>query len=309
MQLKNLTIIIPSFNRPKELQKQIPFWGNTDANVIILDGSETSLTIEKPLPENISYHYLPISLNERIAYSHSLVKTRFVVILADDEIFLPSALNDSIKFLENNPDYSSCKGLCVSFRKNYFSSQLEGNFEYPDLRNHVIKSNTPCKRVTEHLTDYKTASVYAVHRQDVYKKICEVFSLGRHYSAAASYEIQISIVVAWIGKIKVLDQLMWLRNVENPSTSWDNTLLAPWVWIKDPKYSKEIEQFANDFEEVFSNNPDIKVCVQKALNIYGTKFDKIKKRNFIKSFKLFISKLWLLLNEPIKCMIRPIFRY
>ena len=127
--MKNLTIIIPSFNRPKDLKRQIPFWGSTDASVIILDGSDNPLLLDETLPENISYHHLPISLNERIAYSHSLIKTKFVVMLADDEIFLHSALNASIKFLENNPDYSSCKGLCISFRRNYFSSHLEGNFE------------------------------------------------------------------------------------------------------------------------------------------------------------------------------------
>ena len=101
--MKDLTIIIPSYNRPKDLERQILFWDNTDATVIILDGSTTPLLTKHKLPSNITYYHLPISFAKRLAFSRSLIKTKFVVMLADDELYLPSALNSSIKFLQKIP--------------------------------------------------------------------------------------------------------------------------------------------------------------------------------------------------------------
>ena len=64
---------------------------------------------------------MPISFAERLAFSRSLIKTKFVVMLADDEIYLPSALNSSIKFLQKNSitphvkDYALALEEIISF--------------------------------------------------------------------------------------------------------------------------------------------------------------------------------------------------
>ena len=304
--MKDLTIIIPSFNRPKSLKLQVRYWENTDATVIILDGSKAPLSFNNSLPNNISYYHLPISLSARLAYSQSLIKTKFVVMLGDDEIYLHSCLKACVEFLKKNPDYSSCKGLCVGFRRNYFTARLEGTFEYQNLRHYSLNSDNPCDRVTNHLSDYRCASIYAVHTKEVYEKLAKISGFGRKYSATASMEMQVSIVVAWMGKIKVLDQLMWFRNRENPSLHLNNTLVDPWIWIKDPKYANEIKQFINDFEKVFPNDPNIKNCTEEGLKLFSSRYLTLKKKTFIKLFKWFVTQCWIWLYEPIKSIIRPI---
>lgn len=305
--MRDLTVIIPSFNRLKDLKRQIPFWSETDAKVIILDGSKIPLKTNDRLPLNISYYHLPIPLTQRLVFSNSLIKTKFVIMLCDDEIYLHSSLNASIDFLKKNPDYSSCKGLCIGFRRNYFSSRLEGVPNYTELHNYVINSDDPFERVIKHFSPYTVASIYAIHRKEVYDKFTKILSFERVYSAGASWEIQFSIITAMIGKIKVLDQLMWFRNRENSTLSGNDTV-HPWIWIRDQQYSKEIKYFIEDFEKIFPNEPEIKNCVRKTLEVYSSGYDKLKK----KKLKLFLKKLffefWLFMYEPIKCLIRPLIR-
>lgn len=43
--LKELTIIIPTYNRPLELEKSIEFWSDSPVSVFIIDGSDRPFLI------------------------------------------------------------------------------------------------------------------------------------------------------------------------------------------------------------------------------------------------------------------------
>ena len=97
--LSELTIIIPTYNRPRELERSIEYWRDCPVTVHILDGAP------KPCFEigriangiaKINYHSLPTKANEkfmqnyaeRIIEGMSFVTSKYAALLADDDFLL-----------------------------------------------------------------------------------------------------------------------------------------------------------------------------------------------------------------------------
>jgi glycosyltransferase domain-containing protein len=123
--LSKLTILIPTYNRPYELERAIEYWRSTPVNVTILDGSEMShfsLEILSSIP-NVSYHHLPQSVGDswrqnyvhRLDFARSLTKTKYSALCADDDYFSVSGLVASLRVLEDNADLDAVVGKTLGF--------------------------------------------------------------------------------------------------------------------------------------------------------------------------------------------------
>ena len=85
--LSELTIIIPTYNRPLELERAIEYWRDTPVTVHILDGSEKPWFPIGVLSgtNTISYNHVPQNIGEssagnysrRIALATELAKTNY----------------------------------------------------------------------------------------------------------------------------------------------------------------------------------------------------------------------------------------
>ena len=64
--LAHLTLVIPTYNRPLELERVIEYWRDTPVTVHILDGSDKPWFAVGPLPNapNIIYSHIPRESNE-----------------------------------------------------------------------------------------------------------------------------------------------------------------------------------------------------------------------------------------------------
>ena len=81
-ELNRLTVVIPSFGRHDYLLRQISFWSNSAARVVIIDGSPDQLALGTQLPSNIEYIHDPSPFAIRMLNSVGCVKTDFVAVLA-----------------------------------------------------------------------------------------------------------------------------------------------------------------------------------------------------------------------------------
>ena len=86
----DLSIVIPTYNRHNYLKRTLKYWNNKEAIIHVLDGSDKPLPIKiiRSFGQNIKYHYLKLSLIERIGYSQKLINTKYVALLSDDEFYL-----------------------------------------------------------------------------------------------------------------------------------------------------------------------------------------------------------------------------
>lgn len=115
--LRDITLVIPAYNRPTYLERQIDFWSVTDVHLCILDGSKESApqSLIDRMGTNVYYRHVPIGFNERLVMACDLVQTKYVALLGDDELYAPHGLKDGITQLEDDERLIACVGRTVFF--------------------------------------------------------------------------------------------------------------------------------------------------------------------------------------------------
>ena len=156
--LRDITLVIPAYNRPTYLERQIDFWSVTDVHLCILDGSKESApqSLIDRMGTNVYYRHVPIGFNERLVMACDLVQTKYVALLGDDELYAPHGLKDGITQLEDDERLIACVGRTVFFferdgaiygHQTYEKSEDYTNPEYLKLietyyyPEHVLRMN------------------------------------------------------------------------------------------------------------------------------------------------------------------------
>jgi len=285
--LSRLTIVVPTYNRQKFIPRLIDFWSNTGVSLVILDGSEKSWSSDdvKFVGGDFYYYHSNSSIEERLGASVYYIHTDYVALSSDDEFFLPSACASCIRFLDQNLSFSSCKGQAVGFGWTGF--HVFGVPVYPNLSGYEIDCDDSSQRMLEHMATYQMASLWAIQRRGVFEACMRAISSGVAFSSAAAGEIQVSLITAFMGKIKVVDELMWLRSFENRNIWWAYGDLSIADWWRDSSKSEEHERllssvvcFATDANGV----PPTRDQVYAALEAYVAYAEnRVNSRGFIRS--------------------------
>jgi len=299
MSLKRLTIIVPTYNRQKFIFRQIEFWSKLPVNLLILDGSkEPCKNIKGKLSKKIIYYHAPISIEQRLKNSLDFISTDYVAMISDDEFFLHSTLKTCVQFLDINPDFSTCKGQSIGF--HWDNNKVLGRLVYQGLKGYIVKNNKSNDRIKEHLFNYQMATLWSVQRKKVFESCIKVISNYSTISSAAAIELGISIVSAYMGKIKVVDDLMWLRSYENKNIWWSSGRIRIPEWWKDKTKKKEHKLFINSIIYNLTDNVGEKLNemdIRKAMDIYcSAKKEKITKFSYLLKYLMKIIKKYDKIN-------------
>jgi len=115
-----LTIIVPSYNRPDRLHRALSYWCQSDWEVIVADGSELSneviageFKVSKYLWDNKS------SLVDRWISAINQVESEFLLICADDDFVGFDACEKCVSYLKSYPTASSAQGLYLGFDNSF----------------------------------------------------------------------------------------------------------------------------------------------------------------------------------------------
>jgi len=124
--LRDLTILIPTCNRPLKLERAIEYWRDLPVTLHVLDGS-VEPALKSGEIENceghIKYHSIPPLTNEtfmenyarRLVVGMNLIKTPVAALLADDDYFLLPGLCKALKTLLNDSEVDAVIGKCATY--------------------------------------------------------------------------------------------------------------------------------------------------------------------------------------------------
>lgn len=269
--LSNLTIIIPSYNRHDYILRNMTFWSSTNVNLHVFDGSKSKIEDFDNLnfPSNIHYHHYPVSFAERISIAASFIKTKYAVLLGDDDMFLKSGLAACIDELESNDKIISCIGRSMSF---YCENEiLRGDLEYKEMKNYEVSDDDSFDRMIFHMNPYCCSILYSVIRTDHWKKAASLISLSV-FPDPGVVELQFELSICFLGKSKVIPSLMWLRSYENPSLyNGDQVPFSKW-WT-DINYAQLKNELLTNFTSILNSgylhdNEYVKIRLNDAYNEY-----------------------------------------
>jgi len=200
----DLTIVIPTHNRHKNIIKSINYYSNWDCNVFILDSTDIPLLFDST--PNLKYFHTPdVSFTRKIYNGLCNVKTSYVCLCADDDYLAFNGVSDGIFFLNHNLDYVSVQGKYVQFSitgKNVFCFPL-----YDALLSSMhISSDIVSERLI-HAAKNGMQQIYSLHRIQILK---ETFSIVDDLFSFA--EFNSNLVPMFFGKHYVMNSFWMARD-------------------------------------------------------------------------------------------------
>lgn len=246
--LKRLTVVIPTYNRKRQLLRGMRYWSGKGLSVIYLDGSDCPLeeTEVAALSSNISYKYAPIGLMERLAIAPELVSTPYVILLPDDEFLLPSALENIISILDKNSELVACAGAALGFDVRASKPFVRGVSVYKDLIGYQATHDRAHDRLMHAANNFRPGLIYSITRRDVWND-CIKLVVTRDFHALSMMEMQWNMLLHFAGKVYVSNELVWLRSFEghyvrntNPNLDEGNDLVK---WWRSDRWQQEVVEF------------------------------------------------------------------
>ena len=116
--LSRLTIVVPSYERPQYLARQIRYWNDRQVALLIVDGSARPLeSAQTSGNSRLLYHHHVASFQHRMLRACELITTEFVALCGDDDLYLPSGLRACIQRLDQDSGMVGCVGRSLRFSR------------------------------------------------------------------------------------------------------------------------------------------------------------------------------------------------
>lgn len=281
--LKSLTVIVPSYNRQSFLLRQIAYWQNTEAEVILLDGSPDPLSQRvrealRGIP-HIQYLHIPEHFTERLAVAGRMIDTPYTVLLGDDEFHLHSGLREAIRHLNKNADVAGCIGQSINFYVSKTNKQIAYGSGYSHYKYEAWEEDV-LERFEQAMDSYNAATCYAVLRTDVWK---DSWASLLNTSCKDIWEIQQTLTTYSAGKFSTVDHIYWLRSHENVSVAESNHFKTPSfpTWWSSTKYADERQRVVEEIASVIRKHTHIPIAESEHLARSGLEmFNRFYQRSY-----------------------------
>ena len=276
--LSDLTLVIPAYNRPAYLARQVEYWAGTGVHLCILDGSKEKApdSLISQLSENMHYEYMPIGFNDRLVHAANIVKTKYVALLGDDELYVKQGLSDCLDLLDSDARLIGCVGRSLFFFER--DGEIFGHQVYEKSQDVVEMYGDDLQRLRNSFPYGDPSSapylLYGVFRKDAWKTMFSN-AYSRHYSSGYAYELALLIIGACLGPTKIINSLVWLRSGENPAMSSDavNRRIGMGEWGTSQEFTSEYEDFVNRITNVLiENRKQSRVEIEKVVREVSEQF-------------------------------------
>lgn len=263
MDLSDVTVVILSRGRERELVKTLKYWASINISVLLLHNTENPIEITHDMP-NLKYVISKVSYGERCGLVQSHLETPYAILCSDDEVYIPSALAKMRELLEDDPDLISVGGLTIAV--GMYGPMTTGNFTYSKMHGYSNLGNSGSSRLKSHFdleSGYRNGAIYRLMRKELMNSTMKLFSQLSDFSTPYIFEVTGEIFVNSQGKTSYIDNVYWLRNWMNRPvghTNWDRKLYFK-DWVVEEAYQEQSSDWKN--------------MIQTAIGIQGKEFENI----------------------------------
>ena len=260
MSLTDVSIVIPTRNRPRELRRLLSFLNKFEevARIFVLDGSHSeSQALNRVIVGNyanaIHLAYDPgLHLGLRMADGLHQVRTEFSALCGDDDFIFPSALGQCVEFLKVNPDYSAASGWIKTMHYAGRGWRRRG-FVLGDALEHGrdISHAQFGRRMIEYFAYTFVGFIPLYYSLRRTAELRSSFSLVRKTMKYSSVELLSVLLALLSGKIRVLPIVSGIRDYSSET-------------IRDPERDDPLTYFtATDLDYVRG------VLLDKMVRVHG----------------------------------------
>jgi len=234
--LRELTIVIPTCEKPENLERAIEYWRDTPITVHIVDGSEKPwfpIGSLQSIP-TITYHHLPLKPGEeildnysrRLRFATSLPVTKYSALCADDDAFTLSGLVESILLLNANSMAGAAAGHELGFAKT--SGDIRWWLRSAELVNNGLHGMDPSVKLR---TKSSFRNYYGICKTPMWAKKLEI-CFENNFSGGINEDLM-NIVGTILLPTFSIKQVLWLRS---------KTVRRPQVFLSDVIWAENFQK-------------------------------------------------------------------
>ena len=240
--LARLTIVVPSYERPQYVGRQIRYWNDRQATLLIVDGSARPLeSTQTSGNSRLLYHHHVASFQHRMLRACDLITTEFVALCGDDDLYLPSGLRACIERLDRDPGMVGCVGRSLRF--SHTQGDMFAQFINRDVADTSNMFASGLQRVSNTYQQNKIDSaMYGVYRTSAWQESV-LFTYSLDYSTVYIYEFILALLLPFRGSVGITNHLTWMSSGENASimnASGFNRAIGVLEWMNNSRYADEV---------------------------------------------------------------------
>ena len=271
--LSELTIVIPTYNRPLELERAIEYWRDLPVTVHILDGSEKPWFPVGVLPSasKITYHHFPQvngedskdNYSRRMKFASELCNSRFVALCSDDDFFTVEGLKVALKSLRDDTcDVVLGKSAQYLFRNGKFEWKRV-NFTWRSDEASLSHDFSVRYRSTRSGSTY-----YGIFKTHYWKEV-RLSSVEEKFSNVGAVENIANYLSKVLCRFLVIQEYLWVTNY--PDKTYGNARYKFEkfsYWLHDEKNKPEVQMFIHVLEKGLRKfiTPNSSLDVKKIAN-------------------------------------------
>lgn len=273
---ENLTIFILTYNRPEALRRQLEALQNFSGTVIVLDGGSSELKDLDNLNKPLRFNYIKkVSFYERFAAAGTLLKTDYALTFSDDDLLLPTGINELMKKMINGESDSIFGRMLYAYPLKVSWGFRVYNPPYSNLQNRNITESQPNERALTHFSNYSCVYFYSIMKAEVWLNTYTKLRLPDENLNTNPFALELAyeFMGAISGSSHIVPILCAVR-VKDLVPTWPdqknnfNGPLYMYEWLSNNQFTKNVENYKVAIIEAVKgsrSNEKIKELLDKAL--------------------------------------------
>lgn len=273
----DVSIIIPTMNRPKLLLRLIHYYGLLEFRGKILIGDSSNAEIFQKTASalenykgclDICHRHLPgRSVATAVMDMNEYLRTPYVCLAPDDDFIIPQTIAKCIQFLDSYPDYIAAHGVGAFITNSSGDSEIIDNAGY--YRQTIIDDVTASTRLRNHLKNY-SVNLFSVHRSEIWRKMFISTPTPSEWPQCCDKSFADELLPCCLsvvyGKIKQIDGLYLIRQVHE-----ERYLLPTWfTWFSNENWRPSYLYFRNQLAQAISCED--RISISQAESIVDSSF-------------------------------------
>lgn len=300
----DITIIIPTHNRHRQLNRLLSYYSKFKFKIIIGDSSFKIFPDLKKYKNVRYYHYPNYPYAKKLPLIYDKVTTKYVLFCADDDFIIPKSIIKCRDFLNKNPDYNSAHGHYVFFEDRQKSLPVY-SFYLASI-NLDINSSKPSERVKHLLSNYMQL-LYAVTKTSDIKLAFKLLKGVPKIKNDNLVELFQAVILCINGKSKTLPILYCAREVTpNSARTYTQELDT---YFNQPKHSKEYQTWFRCITKHLSEKEEIPT--EKAREVFNEAIRLYLKNSllYIPFLKISLTSVQRTINKYSLGLVKKIYNF
>ncbi len=212
-QQTDLTILVPTINRPAYCAAQLRFFRDCGVRhqIVVADSSRPAeaKAVQDACVGIAEYWAHDLPFCDKLLAAVSRIDTPFVALAPDDDIAFPHAIDEALDFLVGNPDYVVAQGYTLRFGIKDNDFDIHSVFTYVPS----ITQTDPLERHYNLMRRYQPF-IWAVIRRDVLLSALQAVQVHVTTLTPLFQELMFMSVAILQGKIAMLPIIYAMRGME-----------------------------------------------------------------------------------------------